>query len=63
MKFLRRNWYSVGLFFWLVAAITLFFIWNDITVVQRLLLMNFITMTVHQFEEFGFPGECQYFLM
>ena len=56
MKFLRRNWYSIGLVVGLIAAIILPFIWKDLSVVQRLLYLNFIAMTVHQFEEFGFPG-------
>lgn len=56
MKFLRRRWYDIGLVVGLVTAVVLCFIWSDITVIQRLLLMNFIVMTVHEFEEFGFPG-------
>lgn len=55
MKFLRRNWYSIGLVVGLIAAIILPFIWKDLSVVQRLLYLNFIAMTVHQFEE----CECQ----
>lgn len=56
MKFLRRNWYSIGLIIGMITAVILVFVWKDISVIQRLLLLNFIVMTVHQFEEFGFPG-------
>jgi len=56
MGYLRRNWYTMGLIFGIIAAIVLIFIWDDISIIQRLLLLNFIAMTLHQFEEFGFPG-------
>lgn len=56
MKFIRRNWYSIGLCIGIMALISLPFLWKHFSVVQRLLYMNFIAMTIHQFEEFGFPG-------
>lgn len=56
MKFVRRNWYSIGLVIGIISAMILPFGWKGMSVVQRLLYLNFIAMTVHQFEEFGFPG-------
>lgn len=56
MNFFRRNWYNIGLGVGLLTAVILFFKWQELTVIQRLLFMNFIAMTVHEFEEFGFPG-------
>ena len=62
MNFLRHNWYKIGLFIGIITAITLPFYWSDINVVQRLLLLNFIAMTIHQFEEFGYPGGVPYLM-
>lgn len=59
MRFLRRNWYSIGLCIGIITAIILAFTWKDLSVIQRLLFMNFIAMTVHEFEEFGYPGGMQ----
>lgn len=56
MKFIRRNWYNIGLCVGIITAIILAFTWSGLSTIQRLLFMNFITMTIHQFEEFGFPG-------
>ena len=46
----------------IITAITLPFYWSDINIVQRLLLLNFIAMTVHQFEEFGYTGGVPYLM-
>ena len=62
MNFFRHNWYKIGLFIGIITAITLPFYWSDINIVQRLLLLNFIAMTVHQFEEFGYPGGVPYLM-
>lgn len=60
MKFFRRYWYCIGLAAGTVCAIWLFFSWKNLGVIQRLLFLNFIFMTIHQFEEFGFPGGVPY---
>lgn len=56
MKTLRRNWYNIGGIIAILSAIFLFFIWNDLSVLQRLLFLNFIAVLIHQYEEYGFPG-------
>jgi hypothetical protein len=54
MKFLRRHWYTVGLF--VAAAAICWAILGDISRVQLILLLNFVVLLIHQFEEYGWPG-------
>ena len=56
IKFLRRHWHDIGLFSAIVAACYLIFAWNELVVLQRLLLLNFIAVLLHQFEEYSWPG-------
>ncbi len=56
MAFMRRSWYYVGGGLFVALAVVLALIWNDISVLQRLLLMSFMALLVHQFEEYGWPG-------
>jgi len=56
MKFFRRHWYNAGLVVAVIAAIFLALQWNSMCVLQRVLLLNFIAILLHQFEEYGFPG-------
>src|SRR5438046_2758681 len=56
MRFFRRHWYDVGLVVALLASITLVVLWRDMDVLQRLLLLNFIAILIHQYEEYGWPG-------
>jgi hypothetical protein len=54
MKFLRRHWYSLGL---LAGSTALFLAFlGDLSRVQQILLRNFVVLTIHQFEEYGWPG-------
>jgi len=56
MDFMRKNWYYVGGVLLVVLAVALAILWNEITMLQRLLLMSFMALLVHQFEEYGWPG-------
>src|SRR5215469_6427785 len=56
MKFIRRHWYNIGLLIAIISAIFLAYNWNNMGILQRLLLLNFIAICIHTFEEFGFPG-------
>lgn len=56
MNFLRRHWYNVGLIVALITAVILFFQWEELGILRTLILLNFIALLLHQFEEFGFPG-------
>jgi hypothetical protein len=56
MKTLRRHWYNIGIAVAILAGIYLVFAWSEISILQRLLILNFIAILIHQFEEYGFPG-------
>jgi hypothetical protein len=56
LKFLRRHWHDIGLFSAVVAGAYLIFAWNEIVLLQKLLLLNFIAVLLHQFEEYSWPG-------
>lgn len=54
MRFLRRHWYSLGL---PVAFIAVgWALVSDLTRVQWILLLNFVVLLLHQFEEYAWPG-------
>lgn len=59
LKFLRRHWHDIGLFSAIVAGACLIFTWNDLALLQKLLLLNFIVVLLHQFEEYSWPGGFQ----
>ena len=54
MKFIRRHWYNLGL----VAAIfgIAWASFGNLGAVQIVLLLNFVALTLHQFEEYSWPG-------
>jgi hypothetical protein len=56
MRFVRRHWYEVGAVAAVGAAVGLVLMWQDVGVLRRLLLINFIVLLVHQYEEYGWPG-------
>lgn len=56
IKFLRRHWSKIGLFSAMVAGAYLIFAWNEIVLLQKLLILNFIAVLIHQFEEYSWPG-------
>jgi Protein of unknown function with HXXEE motif len=56
MNFVRRHWYDLGMVVAVGAAIVLIVLWQNISILQRLLLLNFIVILVHQYEEYGWPG-------
>ena len=56
LKFLRRHWHDIGLFSAIVAGACLIFAWNELALLQKLLLLNFIVVLLHQFEEYSWPG-------
>ena len=56
MKFLRRHWYNVGFFVALLSSAALLLAWDDLSVLRRLLVLNFIAVQLHQFEEYAYPG-------
>jgi Protein of unknown function with HXXEE motif len=56
LKFLRRHWHDIGLSSAIVAGAYLIFAWNELVLLQKLLLLNFIVVLLHQFEEYSRPG-------
>ncbi len=56
MKTLRRHWYNIGLYVAIITAIYLALAWSGIQILQRLLILNFIAMLIHQYEEYALPG-------
>lgn len=56
MSFFRRHWYDVGAVVAAVATISLIAGWQDMSVLRRLLALNFIALLIHQYEEYGWPG-------
>ena len=56
LGFLRRHWYDIGGVVAVLAGAFLAIAWKTVPVLQRLLVLNFIAMLVHQYEEYRFPG-------
>lgn len=56
MKWFCRHWYEVGIIPAGIAFVLLLIKWGDMQALQRISLINFIGIMLHQFEEYGFPG-------
>ncbi len=56
MKFYIRHWYSLNLIVALVLIVYLALSFESLATVQVLVLLNFVALIFHQFEEYGFPG-------
>ena len=54
MQFIRRHWYDLGLALAVVAVV--WALLGHLRTVQLILLLNFAVLTLHQFEEYGWPG-------
>ena len=56
MSAYRRHWYSVGLVIAIGVLISATIGWQTLDMLQRILLLNFFVLLLHQFEEYGWPG-------
>lgn len=56
LRFFSRRWHDIGLVSAMVAGAYLASAWNELEIVERLLLFNFIVVLLHQFEEYSWPG-------
>lgn len=56
LKFCMRHWHDVGLISAVIAGVYLATQWGDLSALQRLLILNFIVVLLHQFEEYSWPG-------
>ena len=54
MRFLRRHWYILGMPVAIVALAC--GLMSALTKVQWILLLNFVALLLHQFEEYAWPG-------
>ncbi len=56
MDFLRKNWYYLGAVIFVGLGVYLVICWNDLSVLRRLMIMSYMAVLFHQFEEYGWPG-------
>lgn len=56
MDFMRNNWWNVCLAAAVVTGIAAVALWGGMGTLQRLAVLNFIVLLLHQFEEYGWPG-------
>jgi hypothetical protein len=56
MNFYRRHWYDIGGLLAIFIILYLIIFWDQIEILQRLLILNFVALLIHQFEEYRFPG-------
>ncbi|BAC12591.1 hypothetical protein [Oceanobacillus iheyensis HTE831] len=56
MKFLLRHFYNISAFIGIAIIIGTIIFWSDLSVLQRLALLNLAVLNFHFYEEFGFPG-------
>lgn len=56
MKFLRNNWYRIGLVAFALAALGLIAFNPQMDTVQKVLLVSLLALPLHQFEEYALPG-------
>ncbi|MFJ9381215.1 HXXEE domain-containing protein [Streptomyces sp. NPDC101455] len=54
MNFIRGHWYDIGMVLAVPAAV--WALLGDLDTVPLILLLNFIVILLHQFEEYRFPG-------
>ncbi|PYH40470.1 HXXEE domain-containing protein [Aspergillus saccharolyticus JOP 1030-1] len=56
LDFIRHHWYDLGVISFIVSARYFHLNRSKLTTTQKFLLLNFMTVLVHQFEEYRFPG-------
>lgn len=56
MNFLRTSWYYVGAVIFVALAAVLAAFWDDISLLRKLMIMSYMAVLFHQFEEYGWPG-------
>ncbi|UZF94267.1 hypothetical protein [Bosea sp. NBC_00550] len=54
MKYVIRRWYDIGLA--MVVPVAVWAVEGDLLPVQRILLLNFAVLLLHQFEEMRWLG-------
>jgi len=56
MSFYRKNWYYVGGILFVVLAFFVGFWGNQIDPLRKILVLSFMSLLMHQFEEYALPG-------
>lgn len=56
IDFLRHHWYDLGVVSFCLSLRYFHLNRSKLTTTQKFLLLNFMTVLVHQFEEYRFPG-------
>jgi len=56
MSFYRKNWYYVGGVLFVALAFLVGFWGNEIDPLRKILLLSFMALLMHQFEEYALPG-------
>ncbi|MGM9629425.1 HXXEE domain-containing protein [Butyricicoccus sp.] len=57
MKFLRNNWFRMGLILFIILSFYMIFWGNDqLSPIQKILMASLMCLPVHQFEEYALPG-------
>jgi Protein of unknown function with HXXEE motif len=55
-RFFMRHWHDVGILSAAITGVYLVAAWDNLGILQQLLLLNFIVVLIHQFEEYSWPG-------
>lgn len=56
MKFIRNNWFYLVLIAFALTALALVIFNPELELIQRILLASLLSLPLHQFEEYIFPG-------
>lgn len=56
MKFLLKNWYNINGVVGILTIIVAVTLWDDMSLLQGLAVLNFGVLNLHIFEEFRLPG-------
>ena len=56
MNYIRNHWYHIGGIILAILAAWLLIIKPDLSTIQYLLILNFMALLAHQFEEYQLPG-------
>lgn len=56
MNFFRKHWYDIGAVVAVGVCLYLFVSWGEVSKIQVFLLLSFVAILLHQFEEYRWPG-------
>ena len=56
MLFYRKHWFDIGLGLAAVGGVLLALFWNNLSLVQIYIALNFLSLLLHNYEEYGWPG-------